>query len=55
VPQLRPTTEEQLVNYSRDERRRLTVTQMLITLTYTVGFIFVVMGRSEMAPSIDEL
>jgi formate/nitrite transporter FocA (FNT family) len=48
VPQLPPTTEEQVVDYSRDEHRRLTVTQILITLAYTVGFIFVVMGRSEM-------
>jgi formate/nitrite transporter FocA (FNT family) len=40
--------EEQIADYSRDERRRLTVTQILITLAYTVGFIFVVMGRSEM-------
>jgi formate/nitrite transporter FocA (FNT family) len=40
--------EEQIVDYSRDKRRRPTVTQILITLAYTVGFIFVVMGRSEM-------
>jgi len=31
MPQLPPTTEEQIVDYSRAERRRLTVTQILIT------------------------
>jgi hypothetical protein len=42
-----PTTEEQIVDYSRGDRRRFTVTQILIILAYTVGFVFVVMGRSE--------
>jgi hypothetical protein len=40
--------EEEIVDYSRYERRRLTVTQILITLAYTVGFIFVVMARPQM-------
>jgi hypothetical protein len=48
VPQLAPTMEEEIVDYSRYERRRLTVTQILITLAYTVGFIFVVMARPQM-------